>query len=139
MQPNYTINMKNLWGILFLIGLVFLTACYRKPNTEELLKDNSTRHDIMMAICNDHSMALEMVNDLTSSSASIEMMKGNCDLMKTVMASDIMKKDTVMQNLMISKLVSLINSDSVLCDKTCAQITQNPKIEKMLHKKMHVE
>jgi hypothetical protein len=131
--------MKSLYGILLLTGLVFLTACARKPDLEELLKNNSMRHDIMTAICNDHNMALEMVNDLTSSSASIEMMKGNCDLMKTVMTSDIMKKDTAMQNLMISKLVSLINDDSVLCDKTCGQITQNPKIEKILHRKMHVE
>jgi hypothetical protein len=131
--------MKNLFEILLLTGMLLLASCYRKPNLEELLKNSSTRHEIMMAICNDHAMAMEMVNDLTSNSASIEMMQGNCDLMKTVMASDIMKKDTAMQNFIISKLVSLINNDSVMCDKTCTQISQNPQIEKMLHRKAHVE
>jgi len=131
--------MKKLCRTLLLSGLVLLAACSQKPSPVELLKNSSTRHEIMIAICNDHTMALEMVNDLTSDSASIEMMKGNCDLMKTVMASDIMKKDTAMQNFMISKLVSLINNDSVLCDKTCIQISHNPQTEKILHRKTRIE
>ncbi|HXP50641.1 MAG TPA: hypothetical protein VN922_11835 [Bacteroidia bacterium] len=128
--------MKTILKTVFLASLVFFTACNHKPKIDELLKDDATRHDIMLAISNDHTMATEMVNYLTNSAASVEMMKGSCDFMRTVMANDMMKKDTGMQNLIISNMLFLINRDSVMCDKTCTQISQNPQVQRMLQKKM---
>lgn len=130
--------MKTLSKILFLTGLVFFTACNHKAKIDELLKDDNTRHDIMLAISNDHNMGTEMVSYLTNSTASLDMMKGSCDFMRTAMASDIMKKDTGIQNLIISNMMFLASRDSIMCDKTCTQMSQNPKIQRMLEKKMKV-
>ncbi|MGP8214056.1 MAG: hypothetical protein ACLQQ4_00695 [Bacteroidia bacterium] len=126
--------MKTLSAILILTTLTLFTSCYHKPSAEELLKDDNMRHDIMNAICKDHSMATEMVNTLTSSPASRDMMRGSCEFMRTVMANDMIKKDTSMQNLIISNLLFLVNRDSEMCDKTCVQLSNNPQIYRILQK-----
>jgi hypothetical protein len=127
--------MKPLIKTLFLAGIILFSACSRKPNTEELLQDDTTRHNIMQAISNDHNMAVEMVHYLTTTDASRDLMQGSCTFMESALASDIMKKDTGMQNLFISNMVHMMNRDSVMCDKTCTQISQSPQLQRILERK----
>jgi hypothetical protein len=74
-----------------------------------------------------------MINYLNNSNASVDMMKSNCEFMKSEKGSAAIKRDTAMQNLIISNLMFLINRDSLKCDKTCTQISLNPQIDKVLH------
>ena len=131
--------MKTIYKTLFLAGLIFLNACTHQPTAAELLKNDNMRHEIMKTICNDTVMATEMVNYITSSGASSIMKKGSCDFIRTIMASDMMKNDTAMQNMIISNVMFLVNRDSVMCDKTCTQITQNPQIVRMMERNMNAK
>ncbi len=117
-------------------GLVLITACTQMPTTGELLKNPDTRDSIMHAICNDHAMATEMINNLENSNAA-DLMKSSCDFMKTKKAGEMMKSDTAMRNLIFSNMMFLVNGDSVLCDKTCTQMFQNPQSNAILKAKMN--
>jgi hypothetical protein len=128
---NYP-NMKTLFKPLFLAGLVLLVSCTRKPTAQELLKNDDMRQNIMKAICADHNMSEEMVSYLTSSNASRDLIKGSCTLMRTVIGHDIIKEDTVIQNIMISNWLFLVGKDSVLCDKTCTQMSNIPQMKRAM-------
>lgn len=119
-----------------IISLALFTACASKPDTGKLLKNADTRDSIMQAICNDHAMATEMINYLSNSNASADLMKGTCNFMKTPKANDMIRKDTGIQNMIVSNMISLINSDSMSCDKTCNQISQNPQLYRIMQRKV---
>jgi len=127
--------MKLLIKTLFLAGIILSTACSRKPNAAALLKDDAMRDSIMQAISNDHHMAVEMVHYLTTTDASRDLMQGSCTFMESAIASDIMKKDTGMQNLFISNMVHMMNRDSAMCDKTCTKISESPQMQRILDRK----
>jgi hypothetical protein len=115
-----------------LTGLVFMAACTHQQTTEELLKNNDSRHNIMQAISNDHDLANEMLNNLANSPASADLVKSNCEFMKSEKGGALIKKDTAMRNMIISNYLFLLNHDSVLCDKTCTQMSLNPSIYRVL-------
>ena len=120
---------------MFLVCIVLVIACNHKPKASELLKDDDTRHAIMTAISSNHDMATEMVSYLTNSSASVELMKGSCSYMETVLSSDVMKKDTSIQNLVITNALSRINRDSILYNKACLQFSNNPQVQRVLERR----
>jgi hypothetical protein len=118
-----------------LTGLILMASCSHQLTNEELLKNDNTRKELMTAISNDHAMATEMINYLSNSSASADMMKSNCDFMKSEKAAMAIKKDTALQSLMISNMFFMLRNDSALCDKTCTQISMNPQIDSILQYK----
>jgi hypothetical protein len=124
--------MRTFCKTLFLASLVFLASCTRKPTAEQLLKDDDMRQSLMKAISADHNMSEEMVNYLTTTDASRDLMKGSCTLMRTVIGRDIIKGDTAVQNAMISSLLTLVGKDSVLCDKTCTQMSNIPQMKRAM-------
>ncbi len=117
-------------------GIVFITACTHKSTTEELLSNTDTRDSIMQAICNDQVMAKKMINSLENSNAA-DLLKNSCNFMKSKKAGQLIKNDTAMRNLLISNIMFLINSDSVLCDKTCTEMFQNLQSNAVLKAKMN--
>jgi hypothetical protein len=129
-------KLKHHMKYTLIISLALFTACANKPNAEKLLQIADTRDSIMQAICNNHTMAAEMINYLTNSSASADLMKGTSNYMKTSKANELIKKDTGMQNMMVSNILSLINSDSMTCDKTCTQISRIPQFNRIMQRKM---
>lgn len=124
--------MRTFCKTLFLTSLVFLASCTHKPTAEQLLKDDDMRQSLMKAISSDHNMSEEMVNYLTTTDASRDLMKGSCTLMRTVIGRDIIKGDTAVQNAMISSLVTLVGKDSILCDKTCTEMSNIPQMKRAM-------
>ena len=124
--------MRTFCKTLFLTSLVFLASCTHKPTAEQLLKDDDMRQSLMKAISADHNMSEEMVNYLTTTDASRDLMKGSCTLMRTVIGRDIIKGDTAVQNAMISSLVTLVGKDSILCDKTCTEMSNIPQMKRAM-------
>ena len=118
-----------------IIASILMASCNHQPTSEQLLKNDESRHDIMQLISNDHAMAGEMINYLANSDASADLMKSNCDFMKSEKAGKMVKKDTALQNMMISNIFFMLNSDSTLCDKTCNRISQIPQIDSLLKNK----
>ncbi|HTB06176.1 MAG TPA: hypothetical protein VK806_04415 [Bacteroidia bacterium] len=126
--------MKILCKTLFFAGLVFLASCTRKPTADQLLKDDDMRQSIMKSISADHGMSEQMINYLTTTDASRDLMKGSCTLMRTVIGRDIIKEDTAVQNAMIANWLFLVAKDSLLCDKTCTEMSNIPQMKRMMDK-----
>lgn len=128
--------MKNKMKLFLLAGVIILGACAKKQSAQQLLKDDKMRDEIMTAISNDHNMTEEMINHLTTIPASREIVLGSCTVMDTIMASNFMRRDTVMQENVLSGMLRLLRKDSILCDKTCTRMLEDPRIKKALEKKL---
>ncbi len=127
--------MKTTLKLTLLIAVISLASCAKKQSARELLKDDNMRGDIMTAICNDSNMTNEMINRMSTTGASQKMLPMSCNMLGKIMSSDIMRKDTMLQNTVMSGMLNLIAKDSILCDKTCDQMNQTPSIKRILEKK----
>lgn len=127
--------MKSILKITVITGCILLAACARKqPSAEELLKDDKTRDEIMTAICNDSNMTERMINYMSTTGASKKMLPFTCQILGKIMSSEVMKRDTAVQNSVISGMLHIIATDSNLCDKTCVQMSETPSIEKIMER-----
>lgn len=97
-----------------------------------MLQNRNERSEIMTAICNDSALTAEMLNNMLSTSAGQQLMPQSCRVLRQVMASEALKRDTAVQNVLISGMMHLMQRDSVLCDKTCSRMNSNQKIARVL-------
>jgi hypothetical protein len=117
---------------LFAIAIVLFASCSKQQTTQNLLKNDDMRNDIMNAISNDSTMAEEMINHLSSAGVAQKMFPVSCQALNMVMNREEFKKDTGMQNTVINNLVNLMAEDSTVCDKTCVMMNENAAIRSRL-------
>src|ERR1700685_1969957 len=100
--------MKALLKVTFIASCLFLAACAQKQTAQEILKDDKLRDDIMTAICNDSDMTEQMINHMTTTCASAKMLPFTCNMLGKVMSSEVMKRDTAVQNSIIGGMLRII-------------------------------
>ena len=127
--------MKTLLKTGLIAGCILFISCTRKQTANELLKDETTRNEIMTAICNDSDLTVEMINRMSTTGASQKMLPFSCQMLNKIMTSDVMKRDTAIQNSMMSGMLELMTHDSVLCDKTCTRMVNIRNIQRIMQKK----
>ncbi|WP_428741335.1 hypothetical protein [Tenacibaculum sp.] len=137
---------------------LFLSGCSQaqKQSAEEILKDPKMQDSIMVAICNNHQMMMNMMEHMMDNDHSMKMIMENQNMMQHMMGKqqmmmNMMKQDSTMSNMMMGNMMQMMEQDSLFCKRmtnmmmgnkhmmnTMMEIKKGKKQENMhMHGNMH--
>lgn len=107
-------------GLLFFMAGAFIAGCSNKSQTaEELLKDPVKQEEIMTAICNDHQMMTNMMDQMMKNDHAMQMMMGNQAMMGKMMqgehAMGMMEGNHEMMGNMMQNMMKMMEKDTTMC------------------------
>ena len=118
--------MKTTTIILMAIGLISLTSCEQKKDTNATLENSETRTELFDAIASNNNYMTEFMDNIQSNDNAMQMMKGSQKIMGTMMKDEDM-------NMMNDSLTSMNMMQSIMKDgKMMNQMMQNMHKEGMM-------
>ena len=80
--------MKTTTIILMVIGLVSLSSCEQKTDTNVMLENSETRTELFDAIASNHNYMTEFMGNMQGNDHTMQMMKGNQNIMGNMMKGE---------------------------------------------------
>ncbi len=77
--------MKSLLLIFSMVGLLTLSSCNQKPDTNTLLKNKETRTELFSKMVANPEMMSEFMNTIKNNKGAMQMMQGNKQIMAKMM------------------------------------------------------
>ena len=90
--------MKTTTIILMAIGLVSLSSCEQKRDTNVMLENSETRTELFDAIASNHNYMTEFMGNMQGNDHVMQMMKGNQNIMEGMLSEDCMNSSMKMMN-----------------------------------------
>lgn len=91
--------MRTTTIILFAIGLISLSSCNQKTDSNAMLENSETRTELFDAIASNYSYMTEFIDKMEGNEHAVQMMQDNQMMMGTMKKDSMMKKN-MMQSMM---------------------------------------
>ena len=112
--------------------LALLTSCQSAKTSNQLLKDETSRKEIITLISNDASMNKQMMAEMMNGENGIEMMMEN---QKSMMK--MMKDKPDMMKGMMDDMIETCKTDTTMMKTMCKSMMDDPKMMDMMEKMKH--
>lgn len=130
--------MKTFKVFCILILATLISNCTgRTQTTEEILKNDQLREEIMVTISNDNIMLNEMMGHMMKSDRTMQMLEGHQGMMGKMMGNrqlmmNMMEKDTVMSKMMMEYMIGMMEKDSTMSNMMGSMMMGNKHMMGML-------
>jgi hypothetical protein len=99
--------MKTTTIILMAIGLLSISSCEQKTDTNAMLENTETRTELFDAIASNHNYMTEFMGNMQGNDHAMQMMKGNQKIMGNMMQGEgiPMMNDSLMSKNMMQSMM----------------------------------
>lgn len=131
--------MKNVLILSILLAVtIFLPACNSKQTTDQCLKDDNQRKEIVFALAHHQPYMMEMMHEMMSSDSCKQMMgqsmMSDPAMMKMSM-NDMMNmcnKDTSMCKMMMGKTMEMCDANPAMCSMMMGSMKSHANVMKSM-------
>lgn len=127
-----------IFSILIATTLILVTSCSSKPSTDDYLKDNQNRKEIVSSIVHHQPYMVEMIHEMMNSDSCKQLMMEN--MMKDPgmkdkhmgMMMSMCKEDSSMCKMMMNKTMEMCDADTSKCEMMKSSMQSKSNVMKSM-------